>query len=125
MAPSPLELVTIAIIVIVIFVVGPKKIPELARAMGGAKKEFETARSELKNAASALGSPSSMLSSSAQNLPPPVSEPAAQSNAGDDLLFETAQKMGIRTQGKTREQVREEIIKVAQKGPVNSGGTPS
>ncbi|HEV2390092.1 MAG TPA: twin-arginine translocase TatA/TatE family subunit, partial [Nitrososphaerales archaeon] len=37
---DPLELIIIGIVVVVIVVMGPKRIPELARALGSAKKEF-------------------------------------------------------------------------------------
>ena len=40
MAVAGLEVVVIAVILIVFLVAGPKKIPELARAIGKAKAEF-------------------------------------------------------------------------------------
>ncbi len=36
-----LQIVIIGAIAVIILVVGPKKIPELARALGQAKKKFE------------------------------------------------------------------------------------
>jgi sec-independent protein translocase protein TatA len=41
MVLSPIELIVIAIVVIVLVMWGPKKIPELARSLGRAKKEFD------------------------------------------------------------------------------------
>jgi sec-independent protein translocase protein TatA len=120
---SPLELAMIVIVAVVILVVGPKKIPELARALGGAKRDFDTANSELKKVASGIESAPSMLFST-QAAPPPT-EFAAPQSEGDELLVETAQKIGIQTRGKTREQIREEIIKAGQKRSINSGDTTS
>ncbi len=120
-----LQLVIIGVILVVIVIAGPKKIPELARALGGAKKEFDTAKTELKNVANMIESPSTMVFAPAETAPPQA-EATTQSGAGDDqLLVETAQKMGIRTQGMTKEQVREEIVRVAQKGQPKSGDAPA
>ena len=41
MALDPLEIIVIAIVIIVILIFGSKKIPELARALGSAKREYE------------------------------------------------------------------------------------
>ena len=40
---EPLELVVIAVILLVIFMFGPKKIPELAKSIGLARREFADA----------------------------------------------------------------------------------
>jgi len=41
MAVAGLEVVMIAVILVVFLLAGPKKIPELARAIGKARAEFE------------------------------------------------------------------------------------
>ena len=46
MAVAGLEVVVIAVILVVFLLAGPKKIPELARAIGKAKAEFQTASGE-------------------------------------------------------------------------------
>ena len=46
MAIAGLEVIVIAVILVVFLVAGPKKIPELARAIGKAKAEFQTASRE-------------------------------------------------------------------------------
>lgn len=84
---DPLELIIIGIIVVVIVVMGPKRIPELARALGSAKKEFNAG---------------------AQS-PPAVS--TAESPMGGDDLMVAARKLGISTEGKTREQISAEIVR--------------
>jgi len=85
---DPLELVIIGIIIVVIVVMGPKWIPELARALGSAKKEFNAG---------------------AQSTPE-VSTAAGPQMGGDDLMV-AARKLGIPTEGKTREQISAEIVR--------------
>ncbi|MDV3244385.1 MAG: twin-arginine translocase TatA/TatE family subunit [Nitrososphaerales archaeon] len=99
MAFDPLELVIIGVILVVIFLWGPQKIPEIARALGRARKEFDTASKE-------VGTAFSSTSSSAL--------PAAE-KSGDQILMETARQMGIYTEGKTREQISKEIVEKARK----------
>ena len=69
---------------------GPKKLPEIARSIAEAKKEFEKASKEVSEVAS-LSVEKSGTSS-------------------DDLLIETAQMLGISTGGKTKEQIAQEIV---------------
>jgi len=85
---DPLELVIIGIIIVVIVVMGPKRIPELARALGSAKKEFN---------AGAQGAP--------------VSSTGSVAGADMDDLMVAARKLGISTEGKTREQISAEIVR--------------
>jgi sec-independent protein translocase protein TatA len=46
MALAPLEWLIIAVVIVVIFLWGPQKIPEIARSLGRAKKEFDQAKKE-------------------------------------------------------------------------------
>ena len=87
---DPLELVIIGIIIVVIVVMGPKRIPELARALGSAKREFN---------AGAQGGPEASTAAV-----------AASPMGGDDLMI-AARKLGISTEGKTREQISAEIVR--------------
>jgi sec-independent protein translocase protein TatA len=86
---DPVELVIIGIIIVVVVVMGPKRIPELARALGSAKKEF--------NAGAAPTQTSSVSM-------------AGAGMAEDDLMV-AARKLGISTEGKTREQISAEIVR--------------
>ncbi len=86
---DPLQWIIVGIIAVLIFLWGPSKIPELARALGRAKKEFEEASKEF---------------TSAQTPP----------KTGDQILIETARQLGISTEGKTREQIAQEIINKAK-----------
>lgn len=100
MAIDALEIVVIGVILVVIVMWGPSKIPELARAFGRAKKEFDTASKEANTASS----------------PPGQTNQVAPAKTGDELLLYTARQLGISTEGKTREQVSQEIIwKTSQK----------
>jgi sec-independent protein translocase protein TatA len=87
---DPIELVIIGVVVVVVVVMGPKRIPELARALGSAKKEFNA------GAASTSGSTTAAV----------TSDPMG----GDDLMV-AARKLGISTEGKTREQISAEIVR--------------
>ena len=97
------EWIIIGVVAIVIIMWGPAKIPQFARALGQAKGEFKKASTEFNNAANA----DAMAST---NATPAVAPVAAQTiKTKDEMLLETAQKLGIPTEGKTREQLSEEI----------------
>ena len=93
MAFDPLEVIVIGVILVVIFLWGPSKIPELARALGRAKKEFDTASKEVSSSITSAGEPK-------QELP----------TSGDQVLMKTAKDLGISTEGKTRDQISQEIV---------------
>ncbi len=92
---DPLQLIIIGVIVVVIFLWGPQKIPELARALGRAKKEFDEGSRELVSGGT-----------SAQPPTPP--------KTADQVLLDTARQLGITTEGKTREQLSQEIVAKAK-----------
>jgi sec-independent protein translocase protein TatA len=96
------EWIIIGVVAIVIIMWGPAKIPQFARALGQAKGEFSKASKEFNNAALTT-----------ENTPTPAAAPAPKPTAAiktkDEMLLETAQKLGIPTEGKTREQISEEI----------------
>ena len=99
------EWIIIGVVAIVIIMWGPAKIPQFARALGQAKGEFSKASKEFNAAALTT-----------ENTPTPAAAPAHQTTSiktKDEMLLETAQKLGIPTEGKTRDQLSEEIsIKV-------------
>jgi len=87
---DPIELVIIGVVIVVFVVLGPKKIPELARALGSAKKEFNAG---------------------AQSVPAATTTASAGTQMGGDDLMIAAQRLGISTEGKTREQISAEIVR--------------
>jgi sec-independent protein translocase protein TatA len=87
------EWIAILIILVMLVIWGPDKIPKLARALGQAKKEFEKAQREFTN---------------------PTLEPEPTPAASDDYLIQTAKSLGIETAGKTREQISKEILERAR-----------
>ncbi len=96
MALDPLELILIGVIVVVVLMWGPGKIPELARSIGRARREFEQASKEITAPASAT-----LQAAGGQAVP---------SRSADDILIDTARQLGIATEGKTREQISQEIV---------------
>jgi sec-independent protein translocase protein TatA len=96
---DPLQWIIVGIIAILIFLWGPSKIPELARALGRAKKEFEEASKEF------TSTPAPSQTQALQQVQP---------KTGDQILIETARQLGISTEGKTREQIAQEILNKAK-----------
>lgn len=86
------EWVVILIAVGALILWGPKKIPELARALGEARGEFERA------------------SRDAMTKPTPREKEEERELTSDDVLIETARKLGISTEGKTKDQISKEIV---------------
>ncbi len=86
------EAIVIGIIVVVIFVWGPNKIPEIARGLGRARREFDEASKGLSGS---------------------ITTPRIE-NASTDPLIDTAQRLGISTSGRTRQEISDEIVRSAQ-----------
>ncbi len=79
---------------------GPKKLPELARAVGSAKREFQQAKSD--------------VSSFTSNLPQPKSPTETQENS----LIVAARSVGVATDGMTRQEIGKDV---AEKASQKSG----
>jgi sec-independent protein translocase protein TatA len=78
-------------VLVVVLIWGPQKIPDLARSLGRARREFEEASRG-------------------------ISEPSSRGRADgttQEPLVEVAQRLGINTQGKTRQEISDEIVKSA------------
>jgi len=86
---GPWEIALILVIVLILF--GPKKLPELARSIGDALRQYRKAQEGV--------------------LEEPTKPPTGKSEK--ELLVETAKKLGIKTEGKTMEEISDEIAKVA------------
>lgn len=92
-AGDPFQILLILAVVAVLLIWGPQKIPELARSIGRARREFDDA---------------------SKGIVQPSTSPSANTSTPDTLV-ETAQKLGINTQGKTRQEISDEIVKQAHK----------
>lgn len=79
-------------ILLVVFLWGPQKLPELARSIGLAKKEFDKAAKEATTGFT-----------------------ATSTDASTDPLITAAKNLGITTEGKTKEQIGKEIAEKTAK----------
>jgi sec-independent protein translocase protein TatA len=94
------EWIIIGVVAIVIIMWGPAKIPQFAKALGQAKGEFNKASKDFSAAALATENAPAQQAASA---------PSKSIKTKDEMLLETAQKLGIPTDGKTRDEISEEI----------------
>jgi Sec-independent protein translocase protein TatA len=82
---------------------GPAKIPEFARALGRAKGEFANAQKEFMDAASTGSATTATVGATT------APKLAQTIKTKDEILLETAQRLGIPTDGKTRDEISNEI----------------
>jgi sec-independent protein translocase protein TatA len=102
---GPWEIALILAIVLIIF--GPKKLPQLAKSVGDAIKQYKDASS---------GKTSTEPTQPTQPQPAQQpSQPVQYQTKESDLLLETAKKLGIQTEGKTMEQISKEITEAGSK----------
>ena len=80
-------------ILVVVFLWGPQKLPELAKSIGLAKKEFEKAAKEATTATTTVS----------------TSQPTS------DPLIVAARELGINTEGKTKEEIARDIAEKTAK----------
>ncbi len=160
MALDPVELAVIGVIVLVIFLWGPSKIPEMARSLGRARKEFESAQKDIQDITKQFQAQSgisglttasggsildriSALTAESPSAPetsaPPPAQPAVQpaptpalpsaigdTRSADQVLIDTARQLGISTEGKTRDEVAQEILlKAKAAGSGSSSPAPT
>ncbi len=99
--------VWVLIIAVVVFLFGAGKIPQFARGLGQAKKEFEMA-------SKGLTQPMNTVTDQilAPSTSPSLSSVAPQdgsANFAADPLVTAAQREGIDTNGKTRDEIASEL----------------
>ena len=99
---GPWEIALILAIVLIIF--GPKKLPELAKGLGDAIRQYRQASEGVGGLIP--GTPT-------QPLPQTPVTPATTRSG--DLLIQTAKNLGIQTEGKTMEQISKEIVELSTK----------
>jgi sec-independent protein translocase protein TatA len=102
MALDGMELIIIVGMVLVLVLWGPNKIPELARALGRAKKEYQKAATEVEQQVNSMGVTNAAVS-------PPMTYASS-----DSKLIEVARSLGIVTEGKTSAQIANEIVAVSK-----------
>jgi len=89
---DPINILLVLGVLAVILIWGPQKIPELARSIGRARKEFDDASKGLTNPTGSL----------------------QQGISVSDPLIDAAQTLAINTQGKTRQEISDEIVNAAK-----------
>ncbi len=102
------EWIVVAIVLVVLLLWGPSQLPKIARAFGEAKKEFQKATKEVKEVREEVRE-------AVQPITETVSEATSELKKIDDKLLEVAKELGISTEGKTRDQIAEEILKLTKK----------
>jgi len=95
------EWLIILLVVVVIILWGPSKIPDLARAVGRAKGEFEKASREYSYGSSKI-------------------ETAESKMSNDDMILLIAKGLGINTEGKSRDQIFLEITSAIKTSKTSS-----
>ena len=115
MALEGMELIVVLIIVVVVLLWGPKKLPELAKGIGEARREFTKASQEPTTATAPVAAAPVVAA-------PVVAAPAAVAPVApsreEDMLILTARKLGIYTEGKTRDEISAEIVNKAASAKV-------
>jgi len=96
--PGLLEIALIVVAIIVLF--GANKIPELAKSLGRATGEFKKGKHEIENELTDIGKP--------------VKAVKSQENTSSKIKI-MAQDLGIATEGKSDDQLLEEIQKKSKK----------
>lgn len=89
------EAITVAVISVVVFLWGPQKLPEMARSVALAKREFE-------KAPKGMTSPSSYLL-------PSASTPSPAAASSPEPIIVGANTLGISTEGKAKAEIAKEI----------------
>ena len=92
-------IVWVLIIAVVIFLFGANKIPQFAKAVGQARREFSNASKGDDTNAASTNAPAPAQSTAVYNTPPPTVDP----------LVVAARNEGIDVTGKTRDQIANEL----------------
>jgi len=99
------------IFVILLLILGPSKIPALARGLGEAVREFRRAASGIESTKREVERDLRASMSGDQKFL--VSESRTE-RMDDETLIKLAKKLGVETRGRSREQIVEEVIRRAR-----------
>ena len=88
------EWIIIIALLVIFFIWGPSKLPELARSLGKAKKEFSKAMKEAEEVREQLASTVNV-----EDLKKDV-----------DMLMDMARKLGVPTEGRTRAEIYNDVV---------------
>jgi len=125
--PVGIELIVLLIIIAILLLFGPSKLPELARGIGKALGEFRRGKMEVERqistelreievrdtrgkvdkAAGALG----VASSGRSEMQLKIDVARAVDRAGDDQVVAAAQALGVYSSGADIQRLKEQIIK--------------
>jgi len=102
---GPLEIGVVLLLIVLLF--GASKVPELARAFGRAVGEFKRARREAELEYKKI---EESITGSEEEIPSAKLKAAAKREGEDVNIKEVAAYLGIDTEGKTEDELKEEIL---------------
>lgn len=111
-------------ILMVLYLWGPSKVPEMARALGQAKREFDKAAKEVTSLADVKSITNPTRNSITDSInkiitSPPTSTPEitqqATTQPPQDPIIVAAKSLGINTLGKTKQELATEITNLTTK----------
>ena len=114
------EGLAMAAILIVLFLWGPSKLPEMARAIGQAKREFDKAAKEVTSLVDVKSITNPITDSINRTITsPPTSIPEINQQATtqppQDPIIIAAKSLGVNTLGKTKQELATEITNLTTK----------
>ena len=108
----------ILVVVVVVLLFGAKKLPELARSVGRATGEFQKGKVDVEKELKAIEETAKDVKETITVTTPPTTQtakptpaPAQAAESEVDRLIKVAKELGIKTEGKTESELKEEIAK--------------
>ena len=106
----------ILVVIVVVLLFGAKKLPELARSVGRATGEFQKGKVDVEKELKAIEETAKDVKETITVTTPPTTQtskptPAQAAESEVDRLIKVAKELGIKTEGKTESELKEEIAK--------------